>query len=70
MAASASHSQDPYGSSKRAIDVVIPALNEKLNAQGVRCYTTCPGTFMSQLMFNLLPRWVWLLLVPLLCLVG
>ena len=64
-----SHRIDPYGSSKRAIDLLTVALNARLSSRGVTAYSTCPGLFMSQITFNLLPKWVWMMLVPLLCFV-
>jgi hypothetical protein len=57
---------DPYGSSKYAVDSLVIALNDEYKARGVTSYTMCPGLVMSQLTYNILPSWIWLLLMPLL----
>ncbi|XP_063900016.1 3-keto-steroid reductase/17-beta-hydroxysteroid dehydrogenase 7-like [Zophobas morio] len=61
---------DPYGSSKFLLDVLVIELNRLFNSKGVYFYTCCPGLVMSQVTYNLMPYWVWnLILVPIIRLV-
>eukprot|EP00042_Codosiga_hollandica_P026872 m.129688 g.129688 ORF g.129688 m.129688 type:complete len:195 (+) comp52318_c0_seq4:737-1321(+) len=62
-------SVDPYGSSKRALDLLTRELNDRLNSKGLVVYTMCPGLFFSQITYALVPSWVWWLMLPILCLV-
>eukprot|EP00042_Codosiga_hollandica_P026871 m.129685 g.129685 ORF g.129685 m.129685 type:complete len:172 (+) comp52318_c0_seq3:737-1252(+) len=61
-------SVDPYGSSKRALDLLTRELNDRLNSKGLVVYTMCPGLFFSQITYALVPSWVWWLMLPILCL--
>eukprot|EP00042_Codosiga_hollandica_P026874 m.129698 g.129698 ORF g.129698 m.129698 type:complete len:385 (+) comp52318_c0_seq8:94-1248(+) len=63
------HGVDPYGSSKRALDLLTRELNDRLNSKGLVVYTMCPGLFFSQITYALVPSWVWWLMLPILCLV-
>ncbi len=53
---------DPYGSSKRAVDLLCVALSR---ASPLRVYSVCPGLVVSQLTAALLPPWMWAALTPL-----
>jgi predicted metal-binding membrane protein len=50
--------------------MVNVALNKRLNAKGVYCYTCCPGLVMTGVAYGIMPQWIWMLVVvPLLMLV-
>ena len=43
-------------------------MTHRLAARRLQCYAVCPGLFMSQLTYALLPYWTWMLLIPIFCL--
>lgn len=53
---------DPYGSSKRAVDLLCLALSARPH---VRVYAACPGLVLTQLTAALMPPWLWTCLLPL-----
>ncbi|XP_065828809.1 3-keto-steroid reductase/17-beta-hydroxysteroid dehydrogenase 7-like isoform X2 [Oscarella lobularis] len=55
---------DPYGSSKYAIDLLSLALNEKLNKRNIYSHVVCPGLIMTNMTLRILPGWIWYLLYP------
>lgn len=60
--------REAYSSSKYASDLVSYALNERLKDQGIYSHVICPGLVMTNLTYGILPWWIWILLLPLLCL--
>lgn len=60
---------DPYGASKRAIDILNGPLNDRLVKVGAQSFVACPGLFLSSMTYNILPFWLWMLLFPVMLLV-
>ncbi|XP_048213301.1 3-keto-steroid reductase/17-beta-hydroxysteroid dehydrogenase 7 [Perognathus longimembris pacificus] len=56
--------QEPYSSSKYAIDLLSVALNRKFNQKGLYSSVVCPGTALTNLTYGILPPFVWTLLMP------
>ncbi|XP_024899704.1 3-keto-steroid reductase isoform X5 [Pteropus alecto] len=56
--------QEPYSSSKYAMDLLSVALNRKLNQRGLYSSVACPGTMLTNMTYGILPAFVWTLLMP------
>ncbi|CAG5121526.1 unnamed protein product [Candidula unifasciata] len=56
--------KDPYSSSKYATDVLSVGLNNRMNKQNVYSHVMCPGLVMSNLTYEILPQWFWVLVLP------
>lgn len=56
--------QEPYSSSKYAMDLLSVALNRKLNQRGLYSSVACPGTMLTNMTYGILPSFVWTLLMP------
>ncbi|XP_015985237.2 3-keto-steroid reductase/17-beta-hydroxysteroid dehydrogenase 7 isoform X5 [Rousettus aegyptiacus] len=56
--------QEPYSSSKYAMDLLSVALNRKLNQRGLYSSVACPGTMLTSMTYGILPAFVWTLLMP------
>uniref|UniRef100_A0A8C5DQD8 3-keto-steroid reductase/17-beta-hydroxysteroid dehydrogenase 7 n=1 Tax=Gouania willdenowi TaxID=441366 RepID=A0A8C5DQD8_GOUWI len=54
----------PYSSSKYASDLLSLALNTRYNKQGLYSSVICPGFVMTNLTYNILPSFLWTLLMP------
>ncbi|XP_011375343.1 3-keto-steroid reductase isoform X4 [Pteropus vampyrus] len=61
--------QEPYSSSKYAMDLLSVALNRKLNQRGLYSSVACPGTMLTNMTYGILPAFVWTLLMPIIWLV-
>ncbi|XP_039695767.1 3-keto-steroid reductase/17-beta-hydroxysteroid dehydrogenase 7 isoform X4 [Pteropus medius] len=61
--------QEPYSSSKYAMDLLSVALNRKLNQRGLYSSVACPGTMLTNMTYGILPSFVWTLLMPIIWLV-
>ncbi|XP_070323808.1 3-keto-steroid reductase/17-beta-hydroxysteroid dehydrogenase 7 isoform X3 [Odocoileus virginianus] len=59
-----SKGQEPYSSSKYAIDLLSVALNRNFNQQGLYSSVVCPGTMLTSLTYGILPPFVWMLIMP------
>ncbi|XP_065802634.1 3-keto-steroid reductase/17-beta-hydroxysteroid dehydrogenase 7 isoform X2 [Muntiacus reevesi] len=59
-----SKGQEPYSSSKYAIDLLSVALNRNFNQQGLYSSVVCPGTMLTSLTYGILPPFVWMLILP------
>ncbi|XDB49211.1 hypothetical protein AB1E18_002794 [Capra hircus] len=59
-----SKGQEPYSSSKYAIDLLSVALNRNFNHQGLYSSVVCPGTMLTNLTYGILPPFVWMLIMP------
>ncbi|XP_057585816.1 3-keto-steroid reductase/17-beta-hydroxysteroid dehydrogenase 7 isoform X2 [Hippopotamus amphibius kiboko] len=59
-----SKGQEPYSSSKYAIDLLSVALNRNFNQQGLYSSVVCPGTMLTNLTYGILPPFVWTLITP------
>lgn len=59
-----SKGQEPYSSSKYAIDLLSVALNKKFNQRGLYSSVVCPGTMQTNMTYGILPPLVWTLLMP------
>ncbi|XP_008531543.1 3-keto-steroid reductase/17-beta-hydroxysteroid dehydrogenase 7 isoform X2 [Equus przewalskii] len=64
-----SKGQEPYSSSKYAIDLLSLALNRNCNQQGLYSSVLCPGTMLTNLTYGILPPFIWTLLMPFILLV-
>uniref|UniRef100_A0A673TWP6 3-keto-steroid reductase/17-beta-hydroxysteroid dehydrogenase 7 n=2 Tax=Suricata suricatta TaxID=37032 RepID=A0A673TWP6_SURSU len=61
--------QEPYSSSKYALDLLSVALNRNFNSQGLYSSVVCPGTMVTNMTCGILPPFVWTLLMPIIWLV-
>ncbi|XP_032174367.1 3-keto-steroid reductase isoform X1 [Mustela erminea] len=66
--------QEPYSSSKYAIDLLSVALNRNFNPRvrpgsGLYSSVVCPGTMVTNLTCGILPPFVWTLLLPIIWLI-
>ncbi|XP_070252309.1 3-keto-steroid reductase/17-beta-hydroxysteroid dehydrogenase 7 isoform X2 [Myotis yumanensis] len=59
-----SRGQEPYSSSKYALDLLSVALNRNFNQRGLFSSVVCPGTMLTNLTYGILPRFVWTLIMP------
>ncbi|KAB1261037.1 3-keto-steroid reductase [Camelus dromedarius] len=59
-----SRGQEPYSSSKYAIDLLSVALNRKFNQQGLYSSVVCPGTMLTNITYGILPPLIWTLIMP------
>ncbi|KAF5920247.1 hypothetical protein HPG69_010651 [Diceros bicornis minor] len=59
-----SKGQEPYSSSKYAIDLLSLALNRNFNQRGLYSSVLCPGTMLTNLTYGVLPPFIWTLLLP------
>ncbi|XP_014685007.1 3-keto-steroid reductase/17-beta-hydroxysteroid dehydrogenase 7 isoform X1 [Equus asinus] len=59
-----SKGQEPYSSSKYAIDLLSLALNRNFNQRGLYSSVLCPGTMLTNLTYGILPPFIWTLLMP------
>ncbi|XP_037362493.1 3-keto-steroid reductase/17-beta-hydroxysteroid dehydrogenase 7 [Talpa occidentalis] len=59
-----SKGQEPYSSSKYAIDLLSLALNRNFNQRGLYSCVVCPGTMMTNLTYGILPPFIWTLIMP------
>ncbi|XP_036199404.1 3-keto-steroid reductase/17-beta-hydroxysteroid dehydrogenase 7 isoform X1 [Myotis myotis] len=59
-----SRGQEPYSSSKYALDLLSVALNKNFNQRGLFSSVVCPGTMLTNLTYGILPRFVWTLIMP------
>ncbi|CAL1544011.1 unnamed protein product [Lymnaea stagnalis] len=57
---------DPYSSSKFAMDVISVGLNSRMNKFNIFSHAVCPGLVMTNLTYGILPQWFWTLSLPLL----
>ncbi|XP_046540151.1 3-keto-steroid reductase/17-beta-hydroxysteroid dehydrogenase 7 isoform X2 [Equus quagga] len=64
-----SKGQEPYSSSKYAIDLLSLALNRNFNQRGLYSSVLCPGTMLTNLTYGILPPFIWTLLMPFILLV-
>ncbi|XP_054837892.1 3-keto-steroid reductase/17-beta-hydroxysteroid dehydrogenase 7 isoform X2 [Eublepharis macularius] len=65
------HSQgkEAYSSSKYATDLASVALNSHFNKQGMYSSVVCPGVVMTNMTYEILPSFLWKLLLPIMWLV-
>lgn len=59
-----SKGQEPYSSSKYAIDLLSVALNRKFNQRGLYSSVVCPGTMLTNLTYGILSPFMWMLIMP------
>uniref|UniRef100_A0A8C0P3U9 3-keto-steroid reductase/17-beta-hydroxysteroid dehydrogenase 7 n=1 Tax=Canis lupus familiaris TaxID=9615 RepID=A0A8C0P3U9_CANLF len=59
-----SRGQEPYSSSKYAVDLLSVALNRNFNPRGLYSSVVCPGTMVTNMTYGILPPLVWTLLLP------
>eukprot|EP00069_Balaena_mysticetus_P011178 bmy_21118T0 len=59
-----SKGQEPYSSSKYAIDLLSVALNRNFNQRGLYSSVACPGTVLTNLTYGIMPPFVWTLIMP------
>uniref|UniRef100_A0A8C3VY86 3-keto-steroid reductase/17-beta-hydroxysteroid dehydrogenase 7 n=1 Tax=Catagonus wagneri TaxID=51154 RepID=A0A8C3VY86_9CETA len=59
-----SKGQEPYSSSKYAIDLLSVALNRNFNQRGLYSSVVCPGTMLTNLTYGIVPPFVWTLIMP------
>lgn len=59
-----SKGREAYSSSKYATDLASVALNSLFNKQGLYSSVVCPGVVMTNMTFEILPAFVWKLLLP------
>nr|XP_045732762.1 3-keto-steroid reductase/17-beta-hydroxysteroid dehydrogenase 7 isoform X2 [Mirounga angustirostris] len=59
-----SRGQEPYSSSKYAIDLLSVALNRNFNPRGLYSSVVCPGTMVTSMTCGILPPCVWTVLLP------
>lgn len=59
-----SKGQEPYSSSKYALDLLSVALNKNFNQRGLYSSVACPGTMLTNMTYGILPSFVWTLLMP------
>ncbi|XP_058898371.1 3-keto-steroid reductase/17-beta-hydroxysteroid dehydrogenase 7 isoform X1 [Kogia breviceps] len=59
-----SKGQEPYSSSKYAIDLLSVALNRNFNQRGLYSSVACPGTVLTNLTYGIIPPFVWTLIMP------
>ncbi|XP_062515633.1 3-keto-steroid reductase/17-beta-hydroxysteroid dehydrogenase 7-like [Corticium candelabrum] len=55
---------DPYGSSKFGMDLLSLALNNMLNDKGIYSHTVSPGLVITNMTTNILAKWLWYLMSP------
>ncbi|XP_066482066.1 3-keto-steroid reductase/17-beta-hydroxysteroid dehydrogenase 7 isoform X2 [Tiliqua scincoides] len=63
-----SQGQEAYSSSKYATDLASVALNNHFNKQGLYSSVVCPGVVMTNMTFEILPAFMWKLLLPIMLL--
>ncbi|XP_047696891.1 3-keto-steroid reductase/17-beta-hydroxysteroid dehydrogenase 7 isoform X1 [Prionailurus viverrinus] len=59
-----SRGQEPYSSSKYAVDLLSVAVNRNFNSRGLYSSVVCPGTMVTNMTCGILPPFVWTLLMP------
>ncbi|XP_030878282.1 discoidin domain-containing receptor 2-like [Leptonychotes weddellii] len=59
-----SRGQEPYSSSKYAIDLLSVALNRNFNPRGLYSSVVCPGTMVTSMTCGILPPCMWTVLLP------
>ncbi|KAI5127357.1 3-keto-steroid reductase/17-beta-hydroxysteroid dehydrogenase 7 [Manis pentadactyla] len=59
-----SKGQEPYSSSKYAIDLLSVALNRNFNQRGLYSSVVCPGTMLTNLTYGVMPPFIWTLMMP------
>ncbi|XP_019321281.1 3-keto-steroid reductase/17-beta-hydroxysteroid dehydrogenase 7 isoform X3 [Panthera pardus] len=64
-----SRGQEPYSSSKYAVDLLSVAVNRNFNSRGLYSSVVCPGTMVTNMTCGILPPFVWTLLMPIIWLV-
>ncbi|XP_041366304.1 3-keto-steroid reductase/17-beta-hydroxysteroid dehydrogenase 7-like isoform X2 [Gigantopelta aegis] len=60
--------EEPYKSSKYAIDMLSVELNTRLNKKNIYSHSVCPGLVMTNLTWGILPAWFWKIMFPFICL--
>jgi 17beta-estradiol 17-dehydrogenase/3beta-hydroxysteroid 3-dehydrogenase len=63
-------SDNPYYTSKQAMDLLSVELNRRLNSKGIYSDVTCPGVVLTQLTYGIFPKLVWYILLPMFLLVS
>lgn len=64
-----SRGQEPYSSSKYALDLLSVALNQHFSQRGLYSSVACPGTMLTNLTYGILPRFLWRLMMPVIWLI-
>ncbi|KAF6292983.1 hydroxysteroid 17-beta dehydrogenase 7 [Rhinolophus ferrumequinum] len=59
-----SRGQEPYSSSKYALDLLSVALNQHFHQRGLYSSVACPGTMLTNLTYGILPPFLWTLMMP------
>ncbi|KAM5203342.1 3-keto-steroid reductase/17-beta-hydroxysteroid dehydrogenase 7 isoform 2-T4 [Hipposideros larvatus] len=59
-----SRGQEPYSSSKYALDLLSVALNRNFSQRGLYSSVACPGTMLTNLTYGILPPFLWTLMMP------
>ncbi|XP_019516220.1 PREDICTED: 3-keto-steroid reductase isoform X6 [Hipposideros armiger] len=59
-----SRGQEPYSSSKYALDLLSVALNRHFSQRGLYSSVACPGTMLTNLTYGILPPFLWTLMMP------
>lgn len=59
-----SRGQEPYSSSKYALDLLSVALNQHFSQRGLYSSVACPGTMLTNLTYGILPPFLWTLMMP------